>query len=220
MNRTHRLDGIVLKRFDLNEADRVLTVFTHEEGKVSVLAKGVKRVVSRKAGSVEVGTHSILFVAHGANFYILSEVQVKDSYQRLKSNLAILKYGYYILELIDKLIPEAEPHHDIYKLVLEIFSLLDDQPRKLYVRAFEMKLLNRLGYLTVRQQELDSGAIAGAEYLSVLASEVLEELQNGSWQHISELEVDEDTSERLRLFMQHRIRLVAEREIKSLGYFE
>lgn len=220
MNRTHKLDGVILKRFDLNEADRVLTVFTREEGKVSVLAKGVKRVVSRKAGSVEVGNHSSLFVAQGANFYILSEVQVKDAYLKLKSNLATLKYAYYILELIDKLLPDAEPHEDVYRLLLEVLSLLDTQPRKIYIRAFEIKLLNKLGFFTARASELDSGAISGADYLSMEAAEILEELQNKPWQIIADLEVDEDTSERLRLFMQHRIRLVAEREIKSLGYFE
>lgn len=220
MNRTHKLDGVILKRFDLGETDRVLTVFTREEGKVSILAKGVKRVVSRKAGSVEVGTRSSLFVAQGSNFYLLHEVQVKDSFQQLKSNLATLKYAYYILELIDKLMPEHEAHEDVYRLLFDILSLMNSAPRKIYIRAFEIKLLNKLGYLSVRQQELDSGAIAGAEYLSVEASQILEEIQNSDWPQISEIELQEDTSERLRLFMQHRIRLVTEREIKSLGYFE
>jgi hypothetical protein len=97
---------------------------------------------------------------------------------------------------------------------------MDSSPRKIYIRAFEIKLLNKLGYLSVRQQELDSGAISGAEYLSVEASQILEDLQNFGWSAISEIEIEEDTSERLRLFLQHRIGMVAEREIKSLSYFD
>ncbi len=220
MNRSHKLDGVILKRFDLNEADRVLTVFTREEGKVSILAKGVKRVVSRKAGSVEAGNHSSLFVASGSNFYILQEVQVKDSYQKMKSSLGTLKYGYYILELADKILPEHEPHNDVYHLVLQILYLLDSQPRKIYIRAFEVKLLAMLGYLSITLKQLDDGSLSGHEFLNKDAGELVYSLSRNSWEQISEMSPSEDAMSRVEQFLRFRLEKVLERELRSVHLFD
>ena len=55
--RLYRLQGIILRRRDLGEADRLLTVFTRDRGKLNLLAKGVRRAASRKAGHIEPFTY-------------------------------------------------------------------------------------------------------------------------------------------------------------------
>jgi DNA repair protein RecO len=220
MSRSRSLDCVILKRFDLGEADRVLVVFSRELGKISVMAKGVRRIISRKAGSVEIGNNSRIFVIEGKNFYILQEVKVLSAFLTLGTQLPIFKYGYYVLELVDKLTQPEEQHEDVYRLLVEILQILNINPRKIFIRAFEVKLLNRLGFLTVTGMDLHAGSIAGSEFLDDDSLDLLIRLQEESWQDISEFELSEDSSYRLEQFMKFRLEMIVERDLKSLYYFE
>ncbi len=220
MSRAKSLDCVILKRFDLGEADRVLTVFSRELGKVSVIAKGVRRIVSRKAGSVEIGNNARLYVYEGKNFYILSEVKLLHAFLTLGTQLPIFKYGYYALELVDSLTQPEEHNEEVYKLLVEILQILNINPRKLFIRAFEIKVLNRLGFLTVTGLDLHAGSIAGAEFLDDDSLDLLIHLQEESWQEISELEMNEDSANRLEQFLKFRLERLLERSLKSLYYFE
>ncbi|MGC8781903.1 MAG: DNA repair protein RecO, partial [Anaerolineae bacterium] len=66
--RLYRVAAIVLKRRDQGEADRLLTVLTRDRGKLSLLAKGVRRQASRKAGHIEPFTLVDLLVVKGRSF--------------------------------------------------------------------------------------------------------------------------------------------------------
>jgi hypothetical protein len=220
MSQSLNLDCIVLKRFDLGESDRVLTVFSKQLGKVSVLAKGVKRIVSRKAGSVEIGNHVELFVYEGKNFYILTETKVLDTFLALKSDLATIKYGYYVLELVERLTAPEERNEFVFSLLIAILKILNTNPRKLFIRAFELKLLHSLGYLSISGIGLAEGDVAGSEFLDPESLDLLLKLQEGSWREISGLSMTQDQSERLEQFLKFRLERVAERGIKSLEFFE
>ncbi|MGH2464089.1 MAG: DNA repair protein RecO, partial [Candidatus Limnocylindrales bacterium] len=74
MKRLWSTDAIVLSRFDLGEADRVLTLITPLEGKVKVIAKGVRRPTSRLGGSVEPFAELRLQLAHGRTFDVVTQV--------------------------------------------------------------------------------------------------------------------------------------------------
>ena len=58
--RRYSTEAIVLKRSDLGEADRILTLFTPHKGKVHVIAKGVRRITSKRAGHLELLSRSQL----------------------------------------------------------------------------------------------------------------------------------------------------------------
>jgi DNA repair protein RecO len=218
MARTEVVEGIILKRFDLGESDRVLTVFTKQMGKISILAKGVKRIVSKKAGSVEIGNKCTFLLIEGKNFFILQEVKLIDPYDGMKASLGVLKYGYHVIELTEALLPEHEPHEDIYRLVSQILHLLDVQPRKLYVRAFEVKLLTKLGYLDVLKV-VDEGSLAGSEFLDDASTELLIHLQELNWKDVTTLEMDEKQSLKIEQFLKFRLERVIERKLHSLHYF-
>ena len=64
--RLYRTDAIILRRSDFGEADRLLTVFTPERGKLRLLAKGVRKTTSRKAGHVELFMLTDILVAQPA----------------------------------------------------------------------------------------------------------------------------------------------------------
>lgn len=220
MHSSTLLSCVVLKGFDLGEADRILTVFSRQFGKISVMAKGLRRIKSRKAGSVEVATQANLFVAEGKNFFILQEVAVVSSFTNLKSSMGTLKYGYYVLELIDVLMPEHEAHETVFSLLIQILTLLDSHPRKIFIRAFEVKLMVELGYLAVDPEDLISGKISGSEFLSGSAIVALTLLQSGSWLEIEAMIIEDKDINAIQDFMKFRIEREGQRTINSLNYFD
>ena len=66
-NRTFRATAVVLRHVEYGEADRILTLFTLERGKIQAIAKGVRKIRSRKAGHLEPFTRVRLFLDKGRN---------------------------------------------------------------------------------------------------------------------------------------------------------
>lgn len=73
--RTYRTRAIVLKRRDQGEADRVLTVFTPNMGKRTVMARGVRKTASRKAGHLEPFTYTALLMAQGKTWDVVTQAE-------------------------------------------------------------------------------------------------------------------------------------------------
>jgi len=76
--RSYKTEGIVLKRINYGEADRILTIYTKRHGKIRAIAKGVRKLTSRKAGSLELFNNVVLFLVKGKNLDIITEAQTVD----------------------------------------------------------------------------------------------------------------------------------------------
>ena len=82
--RIYRTTGIVLARFDLGEADRVLTILSPTEGKLRAIAKGVRRPGSRIGGSVEPFAELDLVLSRGRTFDVVSQASVAHAWLDLR----------------------------------------------------------------------------------------------------------------------------------------
>src|SRR5210317_2261042 len=96
--RSFRVNAIVLKHQDYGEADRILTLYTREQGKLRALAKGVRKVHSRKSGHLEPFTLVSLQLAHGRSWPIVSQAEAQNIYDNLKKDLETIGYASYALE--------------------------------------------------------------------------------------------------------------------------
>lgn len=146
---TYRVEGIVIKRTDFSEADRILTIFTKDRGKVSALAKGVKRITSRKGGHVELLNHSLFFIAEGKSLDIITEAETIDPFNNIKGDLEKAGFGYYMAEFINEFLQEGQISYSLFRLFLMALSFLNDVDagrESLLVRAFEIKALGELGF--------------------------------------------------------------------------
>src|SRR3990170_5452739 len=86
-SRVYVTDAIVLSRFALGEADRVLTVITPELGKLRVIAKGVRKPTSRIGGTLEPFAELRLQLAHGRTFEVVTQAAVNHAWLRLRDSL-------------------------------------------------------------------------------------------------------------------------------------
>jgi DNA repair protein RecO (recombination protein O) len=85
--RTYQTEAIIIKKVKLGEADRILTVYTPQLGKIRAIAKGVRRPKSKMAGHLELLTHSLVSLARGRNLDTITGCQTINSFLPLKTNL-------------------------------------------------------------------------------------------------------------------------------------
>ncbi|HBX68497.1 MAG TPA: DNA repair protein RecO [Chloroflexi bacterium] len=145
--RSTRAEGVILRHSDLGEADRLLTIFTRELGKVRVLAKGVRKARSRKAGHVEPFTQAQLQLAHGRDLLILTQAESVAGFAALREDLVLLGYASYVIELLDRSTYEEESNRALYDLLVRTLTRLNrgDDPN-LATRYYELRLLDFAGF--------------------------------------------------------------------------
>jgi len=145
--RLYRTQGIVLRRRDFDEADRLLVVLTRDRGKVTLLAKGARKIGSRKAPHVDLFRRVDLLVHQGRNFGIVSQAEAVETFAHLADDLQALAAAHYIAELVDTLVIEGDGEQDVFVLTADTLRWLDEggDPR-LCQRYFELHLLDLAGY--------------------------------------------------------------------------
>ncbi len=163
---SYSVEALILKRSDLGEADRILTLFTPTKGKFHAIAKGIRRPISKKAGHLELLSHSQLQVALGRNLDIVTQAEIRENFLQLRSDLWHMTCGLYLAELVDRFIEDNTQHPEVYSLMLEMLrsleaDVLELQEAKLkgtlapgqehvrtnlLLRYFEIHLLAYIGY--------------------------------------------------------------------------
>ncbi len=144
-----RTEGIILKRRNFGEADRIVTIFTRDFGKITVLAKGVRRPRSKKAGHLELGSWCKVFVAKGKSLDLLTEVQTRyafgiDNFSEEKTNKI-----YHILEIVENIFPEHQKNLIAYNLLVKFLKRIEQNDDfNLLSTVFKIKLMSNLGYFT------------------------------------------------------------------------
>ena len=144
---SYKAEAIVLKRTNLGEADRLVTVFSKHRGKLTLLAKGIRRLTSRKKGHLELFCRVKLQVANGKNLDIITEAETINNFSNLRRSLNRVRIAYLLLELVDKLTAENQEHEEVYVLLCDFLSQLNgDAASNSLIVDFEARLLTFLGF--------------------------------------------------------------------------
>jgi DNA repair protein RecO (recombination protein O) len=175
--RSFRVTAIVLRHSDWGEADRLLTLFTREMGKLRAVAKGVRKMRSRKAGHLEPFTHVNLQVAKGRDLPIVTQAETVDAYIPLREDLIKTGYAAYAAELLDRFTYEEEIESSIpFRLLAETLGRISQESEAwLAVRFYEMRLLDYLGFRPQLFQcaNCESPIEPVGQYFSLLAGGVI-----------------------------------------------
>ncbi|HSR31800.1 MAG TPA: DNA repair protein RecO [Anaerolineae bacterium] len=145
--RVYRTEAIVLRRTDFGEADRLLTVFTPQRGKLRLVAKGARKPTSRKSGHVELFSHGQFLVAVGRELDILTQAETLEPYLALREDLLRTTYAYYVAELADAFAAEQDENRPLFDLLKDAFGwLCTAEDLALVARYYELHLLGLVGY--------------------------------------------------------------------------
>jgi DNA repair protein RecO (recombination protein O) len=146
--RSFRVEAVVLRHADYGEADRLLTLYTRQLGKTRALAKGARKIASRKAGHIEPFTHVRLQLAKGRDMPLVTQADTVDAYQALREDLILTSQASYVLELLDRFTYEGETENTaIFRLLTDTLSRLASKTDPwLAIRYYEIRLLDHLGF--------------------------------------------------------------------------
>ena len=154
--RSIRVEAVVLRHSEWGEADRMLTLFTLELGKVRALAKGARKARSRKAGHIEPFTRCSLQLARGRDILLVTQADTVEPYNALREDLILITHASYVVELLDRFTYEEGENRAIYRLLVDTLARLNlcgiDDPGieryepDLIVRYYEIRLLDLVGF--------------------------------------------------------------------------
>jgi DNA repair protein RecO (recombination protein O) len=146
--RSIRALAIVLRHADWGEADRLVTLYTREQGKLRAVAKGARKVTSRKAGHLEPFTHVKLQLARGRSLFIVTQADTVDAFIPLRETLEMTGTASYVVELLDRFVYEDEgANPTLFRLLADTLKrLATGEDIWLAVRYYEMRLLDFLGF--------------------------------------------------------------------------
>ena len=241
--RVYRADAVVLKASDFGEADKALTLFTLQHGKLRAIAKGARRPGSRLGGHVDVLTHANLMLARGRNFEIVTQAETVEPFLRLRDDLWRASLGYQLAELVDRMTEEAHEDGPLFESLVEALGRITADPDpELAVHLFEATLLDRLGYRPQLHTCLGCGkplervdsyysAPAGgvlcplcgprdtnARPLSANAFALLRLLQSGDYRTLQRVRRDEPLRRAVDDALTAQVRYVLERDLKSTAF--
>ena len=146
-DRLYRTAGIVMRRREQGEADRVLTLCT-PLGKIEVIAKGVRKLRSRKAGHVELFSRSNFVLSRVPNSWdIVSQAETVEPHALLRSDLLRGTYARYAVELIERFFAQEEGGQTLFELLDHSLTWLSqDSDLDLIARFYEQHLLGLAGF--------------------------------------------------------------------------
>ena len=243
--RIYKTEAIILRKVNVGEADRILTFYTPNLGKLSAVARGVRRPRSKLGGHLELFTHSSLMLARGKNLDTVSQAETINSFLPLKEDLWRSGLALYVAELVLQFTAEHVESYQKWKLLLDTLHwLCRIQDGELALRFFELNLLAHLGYKpelyhclgcnaalepTANFFSAASGGVLcpqcqakgpGARPLSVNALKVMRFLQQGDHTKASRLRLSAELSVELDGIMRQYIRYLLEREMKTVAWLD
>jgi len=121
----YRTQGIILRKQDMGEADRVFTVFTKDFGKLKLRAVSERKITSKLRGGLELFYLSEIEFIQGKTHKTITDAFLLSSYPCLRSNLGRLRMMARFAEVADDLIEGQEPDEKIWRLLHETLLVLD-----------------------------------------------------------------------------------------------
>ena len=242
--RTYKTQGVVLKQVPLGEADRIITLYTPDRGRLRAVAKGVRRTKSKLGGHLEPLSHVRVSVAEGRSLDALTGVETIRSFRSLREDLQGVSTGIYLAELVDGFSQEQSPGAPVFELLLDSLGQLEaaESPQPL-LRCFEVQLLGHSGFGPELHQCVEcrstlepgdhlfscaKGGILCLECrikpgdsllpISLNATKVLRYLQTEPYARVAALSFPQHVLAELERVLRAYIRYVLEREIRSLAF--
>lgn len=151
MSRTYSATGINLKSMPLSEADRLLTVLTREYGLIRVVAPGARKPKAKLGGRSALFVVNQLFLGRGRSLDKILQAETIESYPALSRDLGKLTVSQYWAELALGLVPNADPHPQLFDLLcIRLADLMvseSGQPVLVHLLYGLVQLLSQFGIL-------------------------------------------------------------------------
>lgn len=243
--RNYQVEAVVIRKVKLGEADRILTFYTPDMGKIQAVARGVRRPRSKMSGHLELLTHSTVSLARGRNLDTVTGSQTIDSFFPLLTDLELNSYALYTIELLNQFTADSIENAPLFQQLLGVMKQLCDSGNvEVLMRCFELHLLELVGYrphfdycIKCRSSlkpvdnyfsDSEGGVVcpgcAGGQTslrrISVDAIKVLRWLQGVELLEAERLKIEAALSRDLESVIRGYVKYLLERDIKSTAWLD
>lgn len=140
-SRSYYTEALVIALKDYSESDRILVVYSKDFGKLSLIAKGVRKTGSKKRGHLEMFNLVKLSVVKTKGLDIVTEAEIINSFPKIRKNLKKVSMGYYFCEVVGKSTKDGEPHTEVFELLINYLERLENQN---LLKELRMQFINDL----------------------------------------------------------------------------
>src|SRR6202163_4068274 len=127
---------------DLGEADRIVTLYPRDVGKIRAVAKGVRRTTSRSAGHLEPFTVSDVMFAVGRELDVISQADTLESFRAVREDLVLTTHAYYLVGMGDVLTEDRMENRGVFDALVDgLRDLGETADARLVLIIFHLRLL-------------------------------------------------------------------------------
>ncbi len=141
--------AITLKSRKWGDADRIVTFYTKEMGKVRGVARGARRMKSRLGASLEPLTicHLNLFEKSGDSLYRISQVDLVEPFMKFREDLALMTAAARMVNVVGAVTPDGDPDPQLFETLEQgLRALIASQDPAMTALLFQIRLLGFLGF--------------------------------------------------------------------------
>jgi len=230
--------GIIIKRSNLGDADKILTVYTRDYGKLQAIAKGVRKISSKLAGSLEPYSLVDFIFQDGKSLDTVTSAVIIEDASIISNSCSDVAKAHYFGELIDRLTEVGEKNSELFEVLrLALFRLCQCDDNPFLLPFYELKTLDRLGYnpsvyhcvkcrhkLLARENYFsyaDGGVVCadcqhlGLPKVSVEAIKVFRLIIESNISLIDRLKISPEVADEIERIIDNYVTYILERETKS-----
>lgn len=141
--------GLVIRSMNYGENDKIITIFTREQGKITAMAKGARNTKSIFLGATQLFSYCDFVYYTGRSFAYLNQVELKESFHKLRNDLDKLAKAAYMTEAVYQAFEDYQGDEQILRLLLNLLYFINEGSAEddgVVLLAFQLKLLTYLGF--------------------------------------------------------------------------
>ncbi|MDO8566467.1 MAG: DNA repair protein RecO [Candidatus Moranbacteria bacterium] len=217
-----RYNAIVLKKKEVGETDRLYMLYTLEQGKIQLVAKGVRKSEAKLAGQLETLMQGLVIVVKGRGTGKIAGAVAEKNFPHLRTDVDVLKRVLETVNIFNRLVDFDEPDKELFQLLSMYLTLANDLAKEkkekvlLLTEGFLFQLFAHLGYrietgvCAVSGEKLHSGE---QHFFSPSAGGML--MGEHSYDTKNAFPVSENTIKLLRLFLGNRLESLSRVQVDS-----
>lgn len=137
-----KCEGIVIRRSDYGENNKIITIYTREFGKIAVMARGASKPNSRLASVTQLFTYGYFLFSPSSGLGSLQQGEMIDSMRTIREDIVATAYASYVVELLDRSIDDKKPNPYLFELLYQTLHYIDEEyDAEILKFIFEMKML-------------------------------------------------------------------------------
>ncbi len=140
--------GLIIREVNTGEADKIVTIFSRNRGRISALAKGARRPRSKLVAGTQFLSYCDYLLFSGREMYSINSCEVLEPFYEIRNDMIRLTYAAHFVDIINDVVQENQPSPRVLQLLLNSLHMLSktDKEPELIARIFELRFLSIMGF--------------------------------------------------------------------------